>query len=59
MSSPPAPGPVRTALTTDEGAAQACAICRRPVLENDRAINADGVLVHLRCAAYRRRRACR
>jgi hypothetical protein len=37
----------------------ACAICRRPVLKHDPAINADGVFVHLRCAAYRRRHAAR
>src|SRR3954468_5459453 len=38
-----------------EGASHACAICRRPVLENDAAINADGVFAHLRCAAHGRR----
>jgi hypothetical protein len=40
-------------------ASRVCVICRRPVEQDDVAIDIRGLSAHVACAAYRRRRAVR
>ena len=37
-------------------ASRVCVICRRPLAQDDVAIDIHGVSAHIGCAAYRRRR---
>lgn len=40
-------------------ASRVCAICRRPLAEDDRVMDIHDLSVHVGCAAYRRRRGRR